>query len=442
MTTKFKNGASDDIIGPASTLASNVAVGAVSMTVATGTGDRFPVVTAPDVAYVTLQNATKIEIVKITDRASGADTMTIVKAQEGTTDRAWVTGDVVSMRITAAQAESAVNAQAVAAAALTSHEAAADPHPGYVTTAELTAALAGEQDADSELSILAAMATARANELAALSAFIGGLLNDADAATARSTLGAAQLTSALTAVTPATGDYIHVSDVSDAGNEKKVLVSDIVTLAAPDGALRSVSIATYPTGATGNFTNVSTGTFTYAKPAGLKRVRVTLVAGGGGGAGRWTDYGNGGEAGGTSIKTIEATALSASESATVGGGGAAGYSTGNGGNGGSSSFGAHCTASGGEGGYYGMAAAPRSPGVGSSGDINMSGGYAHHSDPAAGTNYSRAGGCSYFGGGGRSTTGTGRSGTLGGGGASAGYTGTHTYGGAGGSGIIIVEEFF
>lgn len=190
MSTRFKNGSSDDIIGPASTLASGVSVGATSMTVATGTGDRFPVVASPDIAYVTLQNATKVEIVKITARAAGADTMTIVKAQEGTTDRAWLTGDIVSMRITAAQAESAVNAQEVAAAALAVHEAAADPHPGYTTTAELAAGLATKQAADAQLDTLSGLSAQQATDLVSLSAFVGGLLNDADAPTALATLGA------------------------------------------------------------------------------------------------------------------------------------------------------------------------------------------------------------------------------------------------------------
>lgn len=151
MTTLFRNGDGDLRVGPASTLASGVAVGATSMSVAPGTGNRFPVVASPDVAYVTLENATNFEVIKITARVLGADTMTIVKAQEGTTARAWLTGDIVSMRITAAQAELGANAQAVAAAALSasmaSHTSAADPHTGYTTTAELATGLATKQAA-------------------------------------------------------------------------------------------------------------------------------------------------------------------------------------------------------------------------------------------------------------------------------------------------------
>ena len=103
MTTLFKNNA-------ASTLASSLATAATSMTVATGHGDRFPVVASPDIAFVTLENAAgNIEIVKITTRTSGADSMTIVRGQEGTVARDWVAGDIVSMRITAASIQSALS---------------------------------------------------------------------------------------------------------------------------------------------------------------------------------------------------------------------------------------------------------------------------------------------------------------------------------------------
>lgn len=86
-----------------STLGASLTNVATTLTVATGQGDRFPVVTAPDFALVTLQDAANnIEIVKVTARAAGADSMTIVRAQEGTTARAWAIGDVVELRLTAA----------------------------------------------------------------------------------------------------------------------------------------------------------------------------------------------------------------------------------------------------------------------------------------------------------------------------------------------------
>lgn len=66
----------------------------------TGTGDRFPVVTAPDTALVTLQDASNnIEIVRVTARTAGSDSMTIQRAQDGTTARSWSIGDVAEIRL-------------------------------------------------------------------------------------------------------------------------------------------------------------------------------------------------------------------------------------------------------------------------------------------------------------------------------------------------------
>jgi hypothetical protein len=85
------------------TLASGILSGATSLTVATGTGALFPNPTAPDYFLLTLQGiaGTPVEIVKCTARSS--DTLTIVRAQEGTTASAFSTGDLVQLRITAGQ---------------------------------------------------------------------------------------------------------------------------------------------------------------------------------------------------------------------------------------------------------------------------------------------------------------------------------------------------
>lgn len=73
-----------------------------TMSVQTGHGDRFPVVTAPDYCLVTLQDASNnIEVVKVTARTAGSDSMTIQRAQDGTAARAWSLGDVVEIRLPA-----------------------------------------------------------------------------------------------------------------------------------------------------------------------------------------------------------------------------------------------------------------------------------------------------------------------------------------------------
>lgn len=98
----------------ATTLASSVAIGATSLTVASGGGALFPNPTAPDYFLVTLIgiSGTPIEIVKVTARSG--DVFTIVRAQEGTTDSAFTGGDKVELRITAGEMDTAVNGGAQA----------------------------------------------------------------------------------------------------------------------------------------------------------------------------------------------------------------------------------------------------------------------------------------------------------------------------------------
>jgi hypothetical protein len=72
-----------------------------TLQVATGKGDLFPVVTAPDYTMLTLQDSNdNVEIVQVTARASGSDIMTIVRAQDGTTAQSWTGGDTVELRVT------------------------------------------------------------------------------------------------------------------------------------------------------------------------------------------------------------------------------------------------------------------------------------------------------------------------------------------------------
>ena len=84
-----------------STLASGITNVATSLAVAAGQGARFPSLGAGEYFYVTLEDASlNREIVKVTARST--DTFTIVRAQDNTAARAWVAGDVVSLRLNAA----------------------------------------------------------------------------------------------------------------------------------------------------------------------------------------------------------------------------------------------------------------------------------------------------------------------------------------------------
>ena len=83
---------------------SQVAVGfsaiATTISVTGGTGGRFPALAGAQYFYLTLENALlQREIVRVTARSG--DTLTVVRAQDSTTARAWNAGDIVSLRLNA-----------------------------------------------------------------------------------------------------------------------------------------------------------------------------------------------------------------------------------------------------------------------------------------------------------------------------------------------------
>lgn len=69
-----------------------------------GQGALFPQITGTDIFRATITDtATKTFIEIITVTAISGDTLTVVRAQEGTTARSWLAGDILSHRETAAQ---------------------------------------------------------------------------------------------------------------------------------------------------------------------------------------------------------------------------------------------------------------------------------------------------------------------------------------------------
>ena len=93
MTIKFSNNA-------ISTLASGINNSATSITVASGDGAKFPSLTGSEYFRATLIDASNnLEIVKVTARSS--DVLTVTRAQESSTARAFATGDRIELRITA-----------------------------------------------------------------------------------------------------------------------------------------------------------------------------------------------------------------------------------------------------------------------------------------------------------------------------------------------------
>jgi hypothetical protein len=155
---------------------------------------------------------------------------------------------------------------------------------------------------------------------------------------------------------------------SQSGNAGKVLKTDGSSLSFDDADAGLQSMNVYSTA----------GSHTWTKPTGIKKIKVFVTgAGGGGMSGPNNDNpGSSGGGGGTAIKIIDVTSIS-SVAVTVGAGGngvttSSGVRYGNGG--GTSSFGSHCSATGGGAGYagnddrYGGIG-----GVGSGGDLNLHG---------------------------------------------------------------------
>jgi hypothetical protein len=94
MAILFTNNASAPI-------ASSITTSSTSITVSSGQGAEFPVLAGSDYFIATLvDTSNNVEIVKVTARSS--DTMTVVRAQEGTTARAYAAGSLLELRITAA----------------------------------------------------------------------------------------------------------------------------------------------------------------------------------------------------------------------------------------------------------------------------------------------------------------------------------------------------
>lgn len=173
---------------------------------------------------------------------------------------------------------------------------------------------------------------------------------------------------------------------------------------------------------------LTAGVFTYTKATNNPSfIRVRQVGGGGSGATSSSAIAGPGAGGGYSEKKILNSALSASETINIGAGGAAGTAgtTANGNSGGATSFGYHCTSTGGYGGSSSWAAV--NGGVGYGGDMNAKG------TGVTGYGGLVPGGASAF-----SAGASGAAGTLGAGGANV-AAGSASY--KGGDGAMIIEEY-
>lgn len=83
-----------------STLASGIAAGATSISLASGTGSKFPTLGAGDYFPATISKPDgSFEIVRVTARSG--DTLTVTRAQEGTTALAFDANSLIELRLTA-----------------------------------------------------------------------------------------------------------------------------------------------------------------------------------------------------------------------------------------------------------------------------------------------------------------------------------------------------
>ncbi len=106
-----------------STLASGINTSVTSITVAAGDGALFPAPTDGNYFYVTLiDTSNNLEIVKCTARST--DALTVVRAQESTTARAYSSGDRIELRVTGAGLTDVVTTAAASATAAASSAAA------------------------------------------------------------------------------------------------------------------------------------------------------------------------------------------------------------------------------------------------------------------------------------------------------------------------------
>lgn len=380
------------------TLASAISAVATSIDIAVGTGAALGTL-GSDIYYLTIYadvNASVKEIVKVTARST--DTLTVVRAQDGTTAQAWSAGAWMEARLPKVVLE-----------AFSQSSGGAVPISGGGTGATTAA------DARTNLG-LGTMATQAASAVAITGGTISGItdLAVADGGTGASTHTANAVligngTSAITSIAPSTS-----------GN---VLTSNGTTWAS-----------TAPTSTNPGFSRIAvlTGSGNWTIPAGVTTCKVTVVAGGGNGgtATGGANGGAGGGGGGTAIKFCTGLTPAATIAYVVGG-----TAT-------SSSFAAPGGTVSATAGTSASGTTLGAGGIGSGGDLNIKGSSGGKPDIGLSSLEGSIGGGTFMGGS-VSTTASNAVGTAGaaygGGGSGGGGSGSSNAGGAGAAGTIMVE---
>ena len=251
------------------TLAAAITTSSTTLALSTGTGVLFPNPSSPDYFYVTLTNTGgTLEIVKCTSRAT--DTLTVVRAQEGTAAFAYSLGDKVELRVTAAGLANKL-----------------DKDTGGTVAGPLTvsgALVAGSTLAVTGATTLSGTLNAGASTLASASVTgnetIGGTLAVSGAATMSSTLG---VTGVLTASGGVTGNVTGNLTGNITGNATVSGTLGVAgALTASAGAIITSGLSVDSFSGTGlaSATDVNTGTSTtkVVTPASLSGSNVGSVA--------------------------------------------------------------------------------------------------------------------------------------------------------------------
>lgn len=369
-----------------STLASGITAVATSIFLNTGDGAKFPSPTGIEQFALTLDDgAGNIEIVYCTTRAT--DTLTVVRAREGTTGYAFLSGDAAELRMTKATMESWAQKDGVVQGSLN-----ADQVDGYDAAEANTASTV--------------VARTAANNISCTTMTIAGA--------ATSTVTGAELE--------------HCNGLTE---NVQTALDTIPSIPITSAQMNEDATSQHFT---------SSGTFT--APAYINTVFVTIIGGGGGGGGGEAgDGANGGDGGskgleGDSLWHTQAVTPASGYTVTVGAGGAGGAAgTGNGEDGAAGSAGGTSTfdatnVSGGTGG------------VGGSGQTETNGGTGDdlHGYGTGGAGGAFNGGANANNVGSPGSAGSGRGaggGGGGGGGLNAGVDGGA--GGAGTAGLVIVR---
>lgn len=392
------------------TLAGSINNVAVTCNVAPGTGTLFPNPTGGDYFIMTFtDSATGLvnEIVHVTARSG--DTMTIVRAQEGTSAVAWNAGDLATAMITAGGLDEMVQDGELFIGG-----------GGYFTDAgtanAITITLPGtvtslSQIVGTPLRILLAATNTGATTISPVSFSAQPLVNPD---------GTALLGAQLVASGIATVVYDGTS-----------FMLQSIAQAAPPGRHRQEI-----PGASGVF----------VVPNYVRFYTLTVTgAGGGAGGGDGTYAGSGGGAGGTAIMVMDANTHGRSITYSRGVGGAGGSPSSGGTNGTDSTAsvtGVTLIGGGGTAGEHDSSPAGGDGGSASgTGAQLIKGGVGTDGSPS-GVTYGGNGGASYWGGGGRASTASSppiQDGAAPGSGGGGGYGGASVDGGAGANGIIIIE---